>query len=77
MNKTRRAALDAMIGKFEELKSELETIGSEERDAFDNMPESLQQSEKGQAASTAADAIDNAVSEIDSVVSSVEEARDV
>lgn len=77
MNKDRRAALDALIGKFEELKSELETLGSDEREAFDNMPESLQQGERGQAAETAADAIDTAVSEIDTVVSSIEEARDV
>lgn len=77
MNKARRKTLDGLLAKFEELKGELETVGSEERDAFDNMPESLQQGEKGQAAETAADAIDNAVSEIDSVTTSIEEARDV
>jgi len=46
MNKARREAIDVAIAKIEEGKAELEMLMEEEQDYFDNMPESLQSSEK-------------------------------
>ena len=48
MNKTRRKWLEKTIATLEDQKLELESICEEEQEAYDNMPESLQESEKGQ-----------------------------
>lgn len=53
MNNERRARIRAIISKLEELNSEIEDIRSEEQDAFDNMPEGLQSSERGDQAQEA------------------------
>ena len=60
MNKDRKAKIDEVV-------KTLETLRDEEQEAFDNLPESLQGSEKGQAMSTAIEAIDNAVSELENI----------
>ena len=49
MNKARRKWLEGIIGKLEELEDELYQLYEEEQEAYDNMPESLQNSERGQA----------------------------
>lgn len=47
MNKERRKALAALRAQLDNVRAELEAIRDEEQDAFDNMPEGLQQSERG------------------------------
>lgn len=48
MNKIRRDQLSEIVGKLEVLKEELEEVKEEERECFENLPESLQESERGQ-----------------------------
>jgi hypothetical protein len=67
MNKAQRQRIDEMLRKLEPmledlepLKEELSTLASEERDKFDNMPESLQGGEKGQAIDEAATELESA-----------------
>lgn len=82
MNQQRRKAIEklrATLAKFdaneiEELRDAVQALAEEEREAYDNMPESLQQSERGEAASGAADALENAVSALESLVEAVNEA---
>lgn len=69
MNNSRRKDLDRAMGLIEKIKDEFEEIASilrtcadEEREYYDNMPEGLQNSEKGQQADSAADALDTAAS---------------
>ena len=40
----------------------------EEREAFDNMPESLQQSEKGEATSEGLNTLDSALAALDAIM---------
>lgn len=47
MNKQRRNRLQKVIDKLEELKQEVSSICEEEQEAYDNMPESLQDGERG------------------------------
>lgn len=47
MNKQRRNRLQKVIDKLEELKEEVSSICEEEQEAYDNMPESLQDGERG------------------------------
>ena len=54
MNKERRTRLEKLIEKLEEIKDsindirdEIECVKDEEQEAYDNMPESIQQSDRG------------------------------
>lgn len=69
MNKARRAALEKLYVKISALRAEAEEIRDEEQEAFDNMPESFQESERGEAAQ-------NAIENLDALVSSLEEAEE-
>lgn len=72
MNKTRRNMLDALQNRisalplenlFDEMRAiaeELESLRDEEQDAFDNLPQSLQDGERGQDMQAAIDAMDTA-----------------
>ena len=77
MNKDRRKRLEGIVKKLEELKGEIEGIGQEEQEYFDNIPESFQVSEKGETAEEhitnleeAADQVNEAVEYIGEVVNS-------
>lgn len=48
MNKQRRNRLQKVIDQLEELKEEVLAICEEEQEAYDNMPEGLQDAERGQ-----------------------------
>jgi hypothetical protein len=58
---------------MENIKSELETICSDEQDYFDNMPENLQGSQRGMDAEEAIDQMNEAVSSIEDAISIIEE----
>ena len=68
MNKARRKAIEEIIGKLEELKDKLETLSTEELEAYDNMPESIQSSERGERMSEGVDDIDNATGSIEDAI---------
>ncbi len=73
MNRSRRQriqnAVDEYLTKLEEIKenliNELTEVKDEEEEAYYNMPESLQDGEKGEAMQGAIDALDYAISEIE------------
>ena len=78
MNNARRKAItEAMdkaltvIGTLEETKSDLESLRDEEQDAFDNMRESLQQSERGQASETAISELDEVITKLEEVIAAI------
>ena len=74
MNAERRkeiAKASALIG---EARAILEQVATDEREAFDNMPDSLKQSERGQQAEAAADALDEAVNACEEIDGKLEEA---
>jgi hypothetical protein len=62
-----RARLEAVQGEFESIRDELETLKDAELEAFENMPESLQQGDRGQVAQAAAEALESAHSELDAL----------
>lgn len=74
MNDARRKAIADIRERLDAIRSDIETIASDERDAFDNMPESLQQGDRGQQSEAAADALDEAVSDLETLVAALEEA---
>lgn len=71
MNQQRRKKLDELRDRLSNLQSEastliadLQDVIDEEQEYLDNMPESLQDGEKGQKAVAAIDLMDNLISEI-------------
>lgn len=87
MNNDRRKQIDKAIGLLQQLaplldeaKSLVEDIATGEREYYDNMPENMQNSDKGQDADTAASSLEEAQSsleelDIDDIVSKLEEAK--
>ena len=58
-----------------DLLDELEIIKDEENEAYDNMPESLQESERGQIAQEASDNLDSAYDSLQEAIEYLEEAK--
>lgn len=76
MNKARRKKLGEIIDQLETLREDLDAVASEERDAYDNLPESLQESERGCAMEEAADEIDDICSELEELRQRIESVVD-
>ena len=67
MNNDRRNRLQEVKESLDDVISQIEEIKDEEQEALDNMPESLQQSERG-------DTMDEAISAIGGVQQAIDEA---
>lgn len=65
MNKARRKKLGEIIDQLEYLREDLDAVASEERECYDNLPESLQEGERGCAMEEAADELDDICGELD------------
>ena len=88
MNNERRKQIDALLERLKGLQeeaagiqSDLEDVQSDEQDYYDAMPESFQNSEKGERAMAALDAIQEAINaiesfDIDGIISSLETAKE-
>lgn len=74
MNEARRKELNKARGMLEEAKAIIEAAGEEEREYFDNMPENMQSGDKGSKAGEASVSLEEAASELDDIISKIEEA---
>jgi hypothetical protein len=72
MNNKRRKQIDAVAIAIYAALDELEQIADGEQDAFDNLPEALQESERGLASERAAESLYDAAAEIGSVLVDIE-----
>lgn len=73
MNKQRRKWLEDIIGKLEEQKDELYNLQQEEQEAYDNMPENLQESERGQATCEYASDLETEYDSLEDVIQNLQE----
>ena len=76
MNKVRRNQLGEIQSKLAEIREMIESVLSDEQDAYDNLPESLQESERGEAMQAAIDAMESAMDSCEEAESSLEEAQE-
>lgn len=75
MNAKRRNAIESVINelieRFEEIKAEaidqLSEIRDEEQEAYDNLPESLQDSERGENMQDCIDALEEFMSDLENM----------
>ena len=71
MNKARRAKLKDASKWLEVSKEIVEFVLDEENDAFDSMPENLQDSMRGSEMQDNIDALDEILSDIEDVIDSI------
>lgn len=71
MNNQRRKTLADISAALESLREQLGDVHSEEQDAFDNMPEGLQDSERGQKTQEAIEQLDSAFSDLESAIEAI------
>tara|TARA_R110000868_G_scaffold341475_1_gene602332 strand:+ start:109 stop:381 length:273 start_codon:yes stop_codon:yes gene_type:complete len=83
MNDKRRKELHALIDRLRAAADESSNLYTdfsltvdEEREAFDNMPESLQQSEKGEATSESLNTLESALGMLDAVMDDLNQIAD-
>ena len=76
MNKARRKAIEEIIDQLGMLKEQVESISEEEQEAFDKMPESFQNSERGDNMGWYVTDLEDAASSIDDVMSALQDIID-
>jgi len=83
MNDKRRKELHALIDRLRAAADESSNLYTdfsitvdEEREAFDNMPESLQQSEKGETTSEGLNTLESALSMLDAIMDDFNQVAD-
>lgn len=64
MNKARKEEIERIVLQLGVLRDELELVMGEEQEAFDNLPEGIQTSERGERMGENVDAIEEAVNHI-------------
>lgn len=72
MNKARRERISEAIEQLRSLRDELEELSEEEQEAFDNLPENLQYSNRGELMEEAIGALTEAYESIDDVIDNIE-----
>ena len=58
--------LETLMGRLEDVMTAIESVKDEEQEAYDNMPEGLQQGERGQASDAAIQQLEDAEQALDS-----------
>lgn len=72
MNKQRRAEIKDIIETLESAKEDIEMVAEDERYSFENLPEGLQCSERGEVMEENADNLEEASSNIDDIIELLE-----
>lgn len=75
MNKVRRKQIEEILVKLSDIQNDIECISEDEQEAFDNLPESLQYSERGDNMQEAIDNLDYALDSLDEVIDYLTEAQ--
>lgn len=73
MNANRRKRLEKVIGRLTELMDEIDAVREDEQEAFDNMPEGLKYSERGEQMSDNIDTLDMSCLDLGNVINQLQE----
>ena len=74
MNNARRKKLKDVVSVLEKAKCDVESVLNDEQDAFDNLPDGLQGTERADAMDNACDELDSALDYIDDAISAINNA---
>lgn len=76
MNKERRKRLQEVVDKLLDIQSELEAVKDEEQECYDNMPEGLQASSRGEEMEENVSYLEDAIEETDGLIESINQILD-
>lgn len=76
MNNQRRKEIETVLDELAALRSRVEDLQNEEQESYDNMPEGLQQSERGEKAEQAASRLEDALTAFDEIEAALNEAAE-
>lgn len=68
MNNKRRKEISKIVSALEDVRDRLSEVVDEEQSAFDNMPESIQGSDRGCESEEAIDSMNDALDSIESAI---------
>lgn len=74
MNAARRKQLEAARELIEQAQAIIQEASADESEAFENLPESLQEGDRGQAMQEAISELENAESGCDDILSAIDRA---
>ena len=73
MNKDRRKSIERIVDQINEIKADLTWVRNDEEEAYDNLPEGIQSSERGDSMQEAIEAMDDADGSLQDAVDFLEE----
>lgn len=73
MNAKSRKELSEIVERLQKCYEDISVMRDEEQEKFDNLPEGLQLSERGEAMEEAANSLDSASNDIESAIEQLEE----
>ena len=76
MNNTRRSQITDIMEKLSSLQTSIEELLEEEQEAFDNLPEGIQDSERGEAIQAAIDNLEEAFGNCEELLNNLEMAKE-
>lgn len=76
MNKQRRKEIAEVVQELETLKERIEVLRDEEQEYFDNMPEGIQMSERGDLAQEAASNLEYVADGFDELIGNLNAASE-
>jgi hypothetical protein len=68
MNAKRRKWLEKIISQLEDLQQEVQEMAGQERECFENLPDGLQESERGETMEENADDLDETDTDFESLL---------
>lgn len=75
MNRKRREAISEIVERLEELMSDVECLRDEESEAYENLPEGIQLSDRGERMSGCVDSLEEALGCIEESIGYLMEAK--
>ena len=76
MNADRRKELSSILEMLEEQKDRIETVRYEEEEAYDNLPEQLQYSERGETMQENYEELDSIYDDLQDIIDRIQEIID-
>ena len=73
MNYTRRNILQRIVDDLNSLLTDIDMVKDEEQDAYDNMPEGLQYSERGETMQENIDTLESIYDDMQNIIDNIEE----
>lgn len=76
MNKTRRKEIEKILEVLDSIRTDVESILDAEQEAFENIPESLEGTDRYDQAEEAVSNLDDALSSLEDAIDSLENAKE-